>query len=307
MKNILIIGSNGYIGTRLSIELSKTYSVTGIDINDGIDLLSSNTMMIDYSNVDRELLSKFDAIVLLAGHSSVKMCEGSSIHSLKNNVENFIRILENIDDSQCFIYASSSSVYGCIGSKRAKEEEATFVPHNNYDLTKNIIDQYASMSGKNYYGLRFGTVNGFSPITRDDIMINAMTKNSLVEKRIKLFSGKTNRPILDIGDLCSAIAAVIEKNNPSISGVYNLCSFNSTSKEIAYEVSRITNSVVENVDQGNDTSLNRSVYDFSIDNTKFCETFEWRPIGSVESIVNGLINNIDNITFVNRNSPYEYA
>ena len=42
MKNILIIGSNGYIGTRLSIELSKTYSVTGIDINDGIDLLSSN-------------------------------------------------------------------------------------------------------------------------------------------------------------------------------------------------------------------------------------------------------------------------
>lgn len=306
MKSVLIIGSNGYIGTKLSIELSKKYKVTGLDIDEGIEQLKDTTIYKDYGNLSRYDVSWFDAIILLAGHSSVKMCEGNPIYSLKNNVENFVRLLQIIDDSQCLIYAGSSSIYGRIGSNLAKEGEENFVPYNNYDLTKNIIDQYASLSKKNYYGLRFGTVNGYSPITREDIMINAMTKNSIADGKIKLFSGKTNRPILDIDDLCDAIDLIIEKNNPSISGVYNLCSFNSTSEHIAREVSRITGSIIENFDDIGDTSLNRSIYDFSIDNSKFRDTFGWNPKGTVESIVNGILDNMNEIKFVNRNQQYEY-
>jgi nucleoside-diphosphate-sugar epimerase len=304
MKNVLIIGSSGYIGSRLCQELSKIHSVVGVDttVIAGI----TQTMASDYRDLTREFIQWFDVIILLAGHSSVKMCEGNPMASFKNNVENFLTLLDKIDKSQCFIYASSSSVYGRIGKELATEESRCFYPYNNYDLTKNIIDQYATLSEKNYYGLRFGTVNGSSPITRDDIMINAMTKNSLREGKIKLFFGETNRPILDIQDLCSAIERIIERNDPSLSGIYNLCSFNSTSREIAERVSEITGSTIENFDDKNDTTLNRSVYDFSIDNSKFCDTFDWKPKGTTESIIRGILSDIENIRFVNRNEIYEY-
>lgn len=299
MKNVLIIGSMGYIGTRLMEFLGASYNVTGVDISEG-------GFRADYRNLTKEFLGWFDVIVLLAGHSSVKMCEGNPIHSLKNNVENFVSLLQKIDDSQCLIYASSSSIYGRMGSSPSKENDMRFTAHNNYDLTKNIIDHYASLSGKNYYGLRFGTVNGYSPVMRDDIMINAMTKTAITEGRIKLFHGETNRPILYIDDLCDAVKSIIELNRPDLSGIYNLCSFNSTSREIATVVSRMTNAPVENFDDLEDKTLNRSVYDFCIDNSKFCNTFDWNPKGTTETIVKGIMENFDKITFVNRSSPYEY-
>jgi nucleoside-diphosphate-sugar epimerase len=302
MKNVLVIGSSGYIGSRLCKELSRTYNVMGVDIVNGI----TETVISDYRDLTKDFIQWFDVIILLAGHSSVKMCEGNPINSLRNNVENFIGLLDKIDDSQCFIYASSSSVYGKIGKDMATEDPHKFFPYNNYDITKNTIDQYVMLSNKNYYGLRFGTVNGTSPVTREDIMINAMTRNSIKEGKIKLFFAETNRPILDIEDLCSAVERIIEKNEISKSGIYNLCSFNSTSKEIAEKVSRITGSIVENFDDINDTSLNKSIYDFSIDNSKFCDTFQWSPKGTVEGIVKGLLDNYDKIKFINRNKPYEY-
>lgn len=302
MKNVLIIGSSGYIGSHLYQELSKVHNVMGVDMVDGL----MKTVVSDYRNLTKEFIQWFDVIILLAGHSSVKMCEGDPINSLRNNVENFLGLIDKIDDSQCFIYASSSSIYGKIGKEMATEESRGFFPYNNYDLTKNTIDQYAMLSNKNYYGLRFGTVNGASSITREDIMINAMTRNSIKEGKIKLFFAETNRPILDIQDLCSAVKRIIEKNDISVSGIYNLCSFNSTSREIAEEVSKITGSVIENFDDKDDTTLNKSVYDFSIDNSKFCNVFDWKPSGTVESIVNGLLDNMGQITFVNRNKPYEY-
>ena len=44
-------------------------------------------------------------------------------------------------------------------------------------MTDNYVEQYLSKNPKRkIYGLRFGTVNGYSPNFRNDIMINAMNK-----------------------------------------------------------------------------------------------------------------------------------
>ena len=58
---------------------------------------------------------------------------------------------------------------------------------NNYDISKHCIDLYAEKSDLQYYGLRFGTLNGYAPITRTDVMINAMTSSALLNGEIKLY------------------------------------------------------------------------------------------------------------------------
>src|ERR1041385_2931375 len=53
----------------------------------------------DYRDyLDRSFLRKFDAIILLAGHSSVPMCIGNPYGSWDNNVTNFRTLLSRLDD-----------------------------------------------------------------------------------------------------------------------------------------------------------------------------------------------------------------
>ena len=91
MKKILIIGGNGYIGSYLKYNLP--YLVSTIDIG---WFNNETNVKIDYNSLDVSYLSDFDSIILLAGHSSVKMCEGDISSAFNNNVVNFIRLLEKI-------------------------------------------------------------------------------------------------------------------------------------------------------------------------------------------------------------------
>ncbi len=69
MKNILIIGGNGYIGSLLIKSLSKNnnYKITSIDINNTIkydDVIYINDR---YENLNKDFYDNFDSIILLAG------------------------------------------------------------------------------------------------------------------------------------------------------------------------------------------------------------------------------------------------
>lgn len=300
MKKVLIIGGNGYIGSKLIKDYQTQYDITNVDLcwyNKPVNAC----YQVDYNTLDKIFLQKFDVIILLAGHSSVKMCDGSLISVFNNNVKNFIKLISKLKPHQKFIYASSSSVYGNVGKNIVNEKYNGFIPNNNYDITKYTIDLYSPQFDTQYYGLRFGTVNGYSPVVRNDIMINAMTYNSLKDKEIKLFVKDIIRPILGINDLSRAIKCIIDTNEDH-KGIYNLASFNNTAEKIAYEVSDITKAPVKE----QDIKLNIKPYDFSIDSSKFKKTFNFEFKETVKSITEGLINNIDNIIFTNRNQFKKY-
>ena len=116
MSKILIIGGNGYIGTKLhqylSLDEHNNPSDKKIDIIDacwfaGLNKPIEGTIIEDYRNMTTDFYSKYDSIILLAGHSSVKMSEADLNSCFKNNVTNFIELLEKLNDKQKFIYASS--------------------------------------------------------------------------------------------------------------------------------------------------------------------------------------------------------
>lgn len=306
MKKILLIGGNGYIGSYLSLKLNTKYIIDIIDIN----WFSDNTNSKDFKDITEKDLDNYDVVILLAGHSSVKMCDTDLLSSFNNNVNNFIKLISKIKN-QKFIYASSSSVYGHTGDKIVDEDYKLFEPNNYYDISKQIIDMYINKTNIEFYGLRFGTVNGWSPNLRTDIMINSMFNSALTDGHIKLYIKDIMRPILGINDLCRAIETIID-NDTNKRGIYNLASFNKTSEEIANSVSISLNIPVieykiKDLEKVTNTKLQTNAYNFAIDSSKFEKEFNFKFEESIETIIKSLNDNYNNCLKSNRNiiSTYE--
>lgn len=281
----LIIGGCGYIGSHLYTFLkNKDQNISTVDLELFGNFINSKNKKENYDLLSKKYLRKFKNIILLAGYSSVKMCEGKMSDSFNNNVVNFINLLEKIED-QKFIYASSSSVYGDTKNSYVDETYDRYVPSTFYDLTKKEIDYYAHLSKKDIYGLRFGTVNGYSPNLRVDLMINKMYKTALEKRKITVSNPDYFRPILGINDLSRAIFRIITaKQKP---GIYNVASFNATILQIAKSVIKNTKSDLEIIKSS-------PTYNFSINSEKFEKTFNFKFQDNTDSIIEDLTINFMN-------------
>ena len=314
MNKVLIIGGNGYIGTRLyeylSIDEENMQSDKDVDIIDTcwFGKVIEDTIVEDYRNKTSEFFSKYDTIILLAGHSSVKMSEADSNSCFKNNVQNFIDLLDKLT-TQKFIYASSSSVYGSVGGRTVNEKYYGFEPYNQYDISKHTADLYAVKSDLEYYGLRFGTANGYSPVLRTDVMINAMVNSALRDGEIKLFIKDTMRPILGLNDLCRGVETIIDCSEDK-RGLYNLASFNKTAEQIAYEVGDVMNVPVIEYESDptniTNTKIQTKTYNFSISTLKFRKAFKFKFKETVESITESLTNNWSSMKKTDRSEAFYY-
>jgi len=299
LNKTLIIGSGGYIGSRLSREIRAD----GVDIN----WFKKGKDDIDFKNLSREYYSEYDNIILLAGHSSVKMSEGSLNSCFNNNVRNFVDLLEKLDN-QKLIYASSSSVYGSVGGKTVNEKYFGFEPYNQYDISKHVADLYAQKSDVEYYALRFGTVNGYSSFLRSDVMINAMVNSALTDGHIKLYIKDTMRPILGINDLCGAVKTIVESDEDK-RGLYNLASFNKTAEQIAYEVADVMGVEVIEFEADPTQVKNKNqtkAYNFSISTLKFRKAFKYKFQDTVEGLTVELRDKWDDMKKTDRSGVVEY-
>ena len=288
MKKVLILGGNGYIGSRLRQVLRENHFVKSNDICWFAHDETSDRR--DYQKLSRKELTEFDVVIVLAGHPSVPSCLGELYSPWLNNVTNFTNLLDKLDD-QLVIYASSASVYGnSKPGERHKETNKVFVPVNNYDVTKYALDQQAiiaNLTGKRVIGLRFGTVNGWAPNLRVDVMINSMYHSVQNGTGIQVMNKHISRAMLGIEDLCRAVSRCIEE---PVSGIYNLASFNSTVGEIAQAVSDKLR--VDIIDKG--TTAN--AYDFALDTSLFQQTYDFTFKETPATIVDSLIESYEQST-----------
>ena len=85
-NRILILGGCGYIGSALFPFLRKKFEVDTVDLEWFGNLINAQNVKEDFKNLKEEVLDDFDTIILLAGHSSVQMCDKNMMSAFKNNV-----------------------------------------------------------------------------------------------------------------------------------------------------------------------------------------------------------------------------
>lgn len=301
---VLVIGGCGYIGSAIYRHLNN---VPEVNIVDTVDIewfggMPYNDGM-DYRDLDAKELSDYDAVIMVAAHSSVAMCQKDPYGAFENNVGNFVALLRKLESIKKnrpkLIYASSSCVYtGTLGFGVEGQELPPPVDH--LTLTKQTIDRYAQMSDVEFYGLRLGSVNGWSPNLRGDLMINAMTIDSIYANKVTITNPEKWRPILGMNDLCRAIHTILEKtsspSNCDLRGIYNLCSFNDTIGMIGTGVADEVGAKIEVKDAGGG-------YDFRMSMVKFMSTFGFLPEDSATSITKDLRDHIA----TTKAPPVDYA
>lgn len=263
----LLIGGSGYIGSYLYNYLSRFNEVTSVDL-EWFGNCNKNNIVKDFVNLDQSFIRSHQAVILLAGHTSVAMCENKGhISSYKNNVLNFIDLVQKLSPDQKFIYASSGVVHGQCKNTPATENEIS-VSKNIYDTTKKAIDDYMTISGLDYYSLRFGSVFGFSPQLRTDLVINRCVLNIHKNIDVDIYGSDIWRPFLDINDICRAVEVIL--NNAPRPGMYNLSSKN-------MNMGSLVNLLLEIFPQSK-FNWKRQIpsYDFSLNTSKFCQNFDFK-------------------------------
>lgn len=232
----------------------------------------------DFKNIPPSFLSSYDVVIHLAAHSSISMCEADPIGSYRNDVTNFFELVHKLRPDQTFIYASSASVLS--GEKGLTEESNFLPPMCHYDFHKQTIERIAQFSGKRTYGLRFGTVSGYSKNPRLETLVNSMYCDAVDRGQVRLCNGEKYRAMLGLPDLCRAISRMIDKKGPT--GVYNLASQVMSINEVAGRIVAMTGAELVVLPP---TDL---CYDFRVNSSKFEETYSFKFEDTVESIIEDL-------------------
>jgi len=278
---ILLTGGCGYIGSAVYNYLKSKYKIV-----DTVDLewfgvcQNGGNIKMDFDDLDEKFLNHYDVIFHTASHSSVPLCY--DVHgSFDNNVVKLMNFTKKLTRKQKLIYASSSCVYVESGAFPKVETEMS-QPTDGLTLSKTTLDNVMPLLGVEYYGLRFGSVNGWAPNMRTDLMINSMTLSALKTKKVNVFNAHAHRPIVSTHDLCRAVDAII--NSDDKRGIYNVASFNLNIGEIGKKVAEHLD--VELIDKGVSVT-----YDFTISTEKFKNTFNFNFESTVGSIVDSITSN----------------
>tara|TARA_B100002019_G_scaffold267943_1_gene259431 strand:+ start:1179 stop:2060 length:882 start_codon:yes stop_codon:yes gene_type:complete len=204
MANVLVIGSSGYIGSRLCYELVKQgHDVSGCDVSkpdfnqDNITFIHKN-----YNELVSSELKVYKCIFWFAGHSTVSKSIDDPFGSFTNNVSDLLDLSKKLDDLKIkMIYASSASLYSSSDnsfSLTANEERS-----NPYDSSKLSFDIVVNTLKYNVLGLRMGTVAGWAPKIRMETLFNSLNYNAYHNNLINITNASNFRAILYIDDLMS--------------------------------------------------------------------------------------------------------
>ena len=275
---LLITGGCGYIGSTVYHHLRSKYAIETVDLQWFGNFNNPNNIVSDFDSLPKSFYDQFDVIFHTASHSSVPLCK--DIHaSFDNNVTKLLALTKKLN-KQKFIYASSSCVY-VESDGTPKVETELSPPTDGLTLSKTTLDNVMPLLDVEYYGLRFGSVNGWSPNMRTDLMINSMTTSALKNGEVNVFNAHAHRPIVSTFDIVRSIEAII--NGGDNRGIYNVASFNHNIGEIGKRVANYMN--VPLIDKGTSQT-----YDFTISSDKFKKTFNFEFESTVESIVQSILD-----------------
>jgi len=297
MKKILLAGGAGYIGTRLSNLLdSKGYEVTVLDNFWFGDFLNNNINKIKKNiwQITKEDLEGYDSVMFLAGLSNDPM---AMFRPDLNFIENssapvYLAFMAKNAGVKRFICASSCSVYGYTKNKTLNESSLV-KPSYAYGISKLQCEQgLMTLEDENFKPIIFrkGTVCGWSPKMRYDLVVNTMIKNAITTKKITVNNPKLWRPLIDIRDVIQGYEKAIEADL-DISGIYNLSGFNITIGDLGKNIHKNL------VERGYDVELiinnTPDLRNYKVSTDKIEDELGFKASYNVYDSIDEILSNID--------------
>jgi nucleoside-diphosphate-sugar epimerase len=236
---ILVAGGAGYIGSMVVPSLVEHgYHVDAID-----ELWFGNHLPASVRVVRRDLFQcgpsdfeGYEQVIFLAGISNDPMAEYDPAENFIQNgaLPAYVAFSAKKAGVRRFIYASSCSIYGYT-QDQLYSEDAPVTCGYPYGISKlqgeRAVLQMAD-ADFSVIALRQGTVCGWSPRMRFDLIVNTMYKTAVSNGVITVNNASIWRPILDIRDCVSAYTRAVQAGY-GISGVFNVASDNYTVGQVA--------------------------------------------------------------------------
>lgn len=209
------------------------------DIKDKIDLIEG-----DIRTCGKDIFQNVSAVVHLAGFSNDPTAEYRPEENFSVNVDGTARVVALAKECGVprFVLASSCSVYYTTNiDNEEKTEEQRIDPRAPYSLSKYQAEQAVWSARDAQFSpviLRKGTVYGYSPRMRYDVVVNTMLKDAYINGRIILhLGGRMWRPLLDVRDAADAYIYALEHS--ALEGIYNAVGMNILVSDLAESVVRI--------------------------------------------------------------------
>jgi nucleoside-diphosphate-sugar epimerase len=293
---LLIAGGAGYVGSVLIPRLiERGYKVDVVDLFWFGNHLPRQAGILnkDIFHLTVEDLEPYDQVIFLAGLSNDPMAEYSPSKNFIFNAAApaYLGYIAKIAKVKRYIYACSCSVYGYTENELYDETRAVSSSYP-YGISKlqgeqavmQLVDDKFSV-----ISLRKGTISGYSPRMRLDLIINTMFKTAMRDRTITVNNPSIWRPILSIEDAATAYIRAVETNQ-KISGIFNIASGNYTVGEVA---DLIKSAVEERLSLRISLCI-KHIQDFrnyKVSVEKAANVLSFHATGNVKSIVNNLIDN----------------
>lgn len=341
MKNVLVTGGAGFIGSNFIHYILETQQDVGVLVN--LDLLTYAGNLENLRSVesnpryhfvqgdvrDRKLVDtlfqkyQFDTVVHFAAESHVDRSIVEPEVFLTTNVIGTQTLLDAAkkhwklapEDKYSRVYrpgvrylqVSTDEVYGALGKEGMFTETTPLSPNSPYSASKAGADLIVRAYHETY-GLPVNITrcsNNYGPYQFPEKLIPLMIHNALEDKPLPVYGdGLQIRDWLHVKDHCAAITAVLKKGRPG--EVYNVGGNNEKSNlEIVRLILR---------ELGKPESLITHVQDrpghdrrYAIDNSRITRELGWKPAYTFEQGMKETVRwYLDNQAWTERVTSGEY-
>src|SRR5271169_1108860 len=253
---VLVTGGAGYVGCQLvPVLLDAGYRVRVFDVmfygDAGLDRVRGRVEVIqgDIRHVKPDLLNGVSAVINLAGLSTEPAAEyrPEANHEINFKAAVGLAKLAKQKGAARFVQASSGSIYDVGAGHPERDimhtETSPVQPFRIYSITKREAEkEILAMADDKFTPvvIRKGSIYGYSPRMRFDLVVNAFVLNALQTGRLVLHNGgEMWRPLLSLQDAAAAYKLMLEAPAEKVRGeIFNVTNGNFRISELALRVQK---------------------------------------------------------------------